>query len=88
MDRGSKEEAAEDSRSLGGIYIKRCVGDVVLFGLRARGDFHDMSDWDLAVVTQDGEYAVKTEEFGQAVYIPLSKLHQILAFSMLIFDVS
>jgi predicted nucleotidyltransferase len=59
------------------------VGDVALFGSRARGDFHDMSDWDLAVVTQDGEYAVKTEEFGQVVYIPLAKLHQILAFSAL-----
>ncbi len=64
------------------------VGDVVLFGSRTRGDFHDMSDWDLAVVTQDGEYAVKTEEFGQAVYIPLAKLRQLLAFSMLILDVA
>jgi predicted nucleotidyltransferase len=54
-----------------------CVGDVVLFGSRARGDFHDMSDWDLAVVTQDGEYTVETEEFGQVVYIPLAKLRQI-----------
>jgi hypothetical protein len=40
------------------------------------------------VVTQDGEFAVKTEEFGQVVYIPLSKLHQILAFSMPILDVA
>ncbi len=64
------------------------VGDVALFGSRARGDFHDMSDWDLAVVTQDGEYAVEAEEFGQVVYIPLAKLHQILAFSMLILDVA
>jgi predicted nucleotidyltransferase len=64
------------------------IGDVALFGSRARGDFHDMSDWDLAVVTQDGEYAVKTEEFGQVVYIPLAKLHQLLAFSMLILDVA
>ncbi len=64
------------------------VGGVVLFGSRARGDFHDMSDWDLAVVTQDGEYAVKTVEFGQAVYIPLTKLRQLLAFSMLILDVA
>jgi len=63
------------------------VGDVVLFGSRARGDFHDMSDWDLAVVTQDGEYAVKTVEFGQVVYIPLAKLHQLLDFSMFILDV-
>jgi len=63
------------------------VGDVVLFGSRARGDFHDMSDWDLAVVTQDGEYAVKTVEFG-VVYIPLAKLHQLLDFSMLILDVA
>ena len=61
----------------------RRVGDVALFGSRARGDFHDMSDWDLAVVTQDGEYAVEAEEFGQVVYIPLAKLYQILAFSTL-----
>jgi hypothetical protein len=52
------------------------VGDVALFGSRARGDFHDMSDWDLAVVTQDGEYAVKTEEFGQVVYIVSIKVHK------------
>jgi predicted nucleotidyltransferase len=64
------------------------VGDVALSGLRARGDFHDMSDWDLAVVAQGGEYAVKTEEFGQVVYIPLAKLHQLLDFSMLILDVA
>jgi predicted nucleotidyltransferase len=64
------------------------VGDVVLFGSRARGDFHDMSDWDLAVVTQDREYAVRTVEFGQVVYIPLAKLHQLLDFSMLILDVA
>jgi predicted nucleotidyltransferase len=64
------------------------VGDVALFGSRARGDSHDMSDWDLAVVTQDGEYVVKTEEFGQVVYIPLAKLHKLLDFSMLILDVA
>jgi predicted nucleotidyltransferase len=59
------------------------VGDVALFGSRARGDFHDMSNWDLAEVTQNGKYAVETEEFGQVVYIPLAKLHQLLAFSAL-----
>jgi hypothetical protein len=64
------------------------VGDVALFGSRARGDFHDMSDWDLAVVTQGGEYAVKTKEFGQVVYMPLAKLRQFLDFSMLILDVA
>ena len=62
--------------------------DVLLFGSRARGDFHDMSDWDLAVVTQDCEYAVKTEEFGQVIYIPLAKLRQLLDFSMLILDIA
>jgi hypothetical protein len=39
-------------------------------------------------VTQNSEYAAETEEFGQVVYIPLAKLHQILAFSILIFDVA
>jgi len=38
------------------------------------------------VVTQDSEYAVEAEEFGQVVYIPLAKLHQLLDFSMLILD--
>ena len=40
------------------------------------------------MVTQDGEYAVKTEEFGQVVYMPLAKLHQLLDFSMLILAVA
>jgi hypothetical protein len=31
---------------------------------------------------------VKTEEFGQVVYIPLAKLRQLLDFSMLILDVA
>ena len=66
-------------------FIQRCVGDVTLFGSRTRDDFHDMGHWDLAAVTQDG---VETEKFGQVVYIPLSKLHQLLAFSMLILDVA
>jgi len=61
---------------------------VALFGLRTRDDFPDMSHWDLAAVTQDGEYAVKTEKFGQVVYIPLTKLHRLFAFSMLILDVA
>jgi hypothetical protein len=64
------------------------VVDVALFGSRARGNFHDMSDWDLAVITQECEYAVKTEEFGQVIYIPLAKLRQLLDFSMLILDVA
>jgi predicted nucleotidyltransferase len=66
-------------------FIQRCVGDVALFGSRTRDDFHDTGHWDLAAVTQDG---VETEKFGQVVYIPLSKLHQLLAFSMLILDVA
>ena len=56
-----------------------------MFESRARDDFHDMGHWDLAAVTQDG---VETEKFGQVVYIPLSKLYQLLAFSMLILDVA
>jgi len=83
-------EVAKRRRQEIAAFIKEAcrVGDVALFGSRARGDFHDMSDWDLAVVTQDGEYAVKTEKFGQVVYIPLTKLHQLFAFSMLILDVA
>jgi len=85
----AKRKRREITAAVAAFIKEACrVGDVALFGSRARGDFHHMSDWDLAVVTQDGEYAVKTEEFGQGVYIPLSKLHQILAFSMLILDVA
>ena len=83
------EVAKKRRREIAAFIKEACrIGDVALFGSRARGDFHDMSDWDLAVVTQDGEYAVKTEEFGQVVYIPLSKLRQLFAFSMLILDVA
>lgn len=83
------EVAKRRRREIAAFIKEACrVGDVALFGSRARGDFHDMSDWDLAVVTQDGEYAVKTEEFGQVVYIPLAKLRQLLDFSMLILDVA
>jgi len=85
----AKRRRREIAAAVAALIKEACrVGDVALFGSRARGDFHDMSDWDLAVVTQDGEYAVKTEEFGQVVYIPLAKLRQLLDFSMLILDVA
>ena len=85
----AKKRRREIAAAVAAFIKETCrVGDVALFGSRARGDFHDMSDWDLAVVTQDGEYAVKTVEFGQVVYIPLAKLRQILDFSMLILDVA
>lgn len=84
-ERGRREVAAAVAASI----EEACrVGDVALSGSRARSDFHDMSDWDLAVATQGGEYAAETEEFGQVVYIPLAKLHRLLAFSMLILDVA
>jgi len=85
----AKKRRREIAAAVAAFIKETCrVGDVALFGSRARGVFHDMSDWDLAVVTQDGEYAVETEEFGQVVYIPLAKLHRLLDFSMLILDVS
>jgi len=64
------------------------VGNVALFGSRARGDFHDMSDWDTAAVVEDGEYAVKTAEFGQVVYIPVTRLAQLLPLTTLLFDIA
>lgn len=63
-------------------------GDVVLFGSRARGDSHALSDWDIAVVQPAGEYAVRQEEFGQAVYLPLAALDELLERSMLILDIA
>ncbi|MEM0485009.1 nucleotidyltransferase domain-containing protein [Pyrobaculum aerophilum] len=68
---------------------ERCPSaDVVLFGSRARGDYHALSDWDLAIITPAGKYAVVHEEFGQAVYLPLSALNDILTSSMLILDIA
>ncbi len=79
----------EVAEALAEFIQKMCrVGDVVLFGSRARGDFHGMSDWDIAVVVEDGEYAVMNEEFGQVVYIPAAELDNLLTFSMIILDVA
>ena len=68
--------------------LERCRhADVVLFGSRSRGEHHALSDWDIAVITPAGNYAVEQEEFGQAVFLPLSALDELLASSMLILDI-
>jgi predicted nucleotidyltransferase len=85
----ARRRRLEIAKALAEFVMDRCrTGDVALFGSRARGDFHDMSDWDIAVVVEDGEYAVTSEEFGQVVYIPATKLDQLLAFSMVLLDVA
>lgn len=63
-------------------------GDVVLFGSRARGSHHALSDWDIAVLTQSGRYHIAVEEFGQVVYIPLASVDEILAKSMIALDIA
>ncbi|MFP3251659.1 MAG: nucleotidyltransferase domain-containing protein [Thermoproteus sp.] len=85
----ARRRRLETANALAEFVMDSCRrGDVALFGSRARGDFHDMSDWDIAVVVEDGEYAVASEEFGQAVYIPVARLDQLLTFSMIILDVA
>ncbi|MGC9131283.1 MAG: nucleotidyltransferase domain-containing protein [Pyrobaculum sp.] len=63
-------------------------GDVVLFGSRARGTHHALSDWDIAVLTQSGRYHIAVEEFGQVVYIPLASIDEVLAESMIALDIA
>lgn len=43
-------------------YGERLV-DLVVFGSRARGDHHDASDLDLAIVLRDGDWDYWTERF-------------------------
>lgn len=63
-------------------------GDVALFGSRARGTHHRLSDWDIAVITASGSHAVEARGFGQVFRIPLGELRQILEFSMVVLDVA
>lgn len=64
------------------------TGDIVLFGSRARGTHHALSDWDIAVVVAEGRYGLETRGFGQVLRIPLSALDEVLGTSMLILDVA
>ncbi|MEZ0319666.1 MAG: nucleotidyltransferase domain-containing protein [Pyrobaculum sp.] len=63
-------------------------GDVVLFGSRARGTHHSLSDWDIAVISASGVYRVEAREFGQVFHIPLGELPRVLEFSMVVLDVA
>ncbi|ABW02146.1 nucleotidyltransferase domain-containing protein [Caldivirga maquilingensis] len=59
---------------------------VVLFGSRARGDYTPLSDWDLLAIVADGEYRVEIMDVGQVVWLPLSRLNNVLKNSMIILD--
>jgi len=84
-----KARTAEVLKALAQYIRQRCgEGDVVLFGSRARGTHHALSDWDIAVITPQGQYAVEATEFGQAVHIPLAALAHILDHGMLALDIA
>ena len=59
---------------------------VVLFGSRARGDYTPLSDWDLMAIVQMGEYRIEVKDIGQVVWLPLSRLSDVLDHSMIILD--
>jgi len=59
-------------------------GAVLLFGSRARGEAHLLSDWNLALIVAEGEYRVESTGVGQLFIIPLDKLDDILEFSMVV----
>jgi len=64
-----KARTAEVLKALAHYIRQRCgEGDVVLFGFRARGTHHALSDWDIAVITPQGQYAVEATEFGNGDY--------------------
>lgn len=49
--------------------LERCRhADVVLFGSRARGEHHALSDWDIAVITLAGNYAVEQRSSGKPYF--------------------
>ncbi|WP_291766860.1 nucleotidyltransferase domain-containing protein [Caldivirga sp. UBA161] len=59
---------------------------VVLFGSRARGDNTPLSDWDLMAIVEAGEYEIEAKDIGQVVWLPLSRLAEVLEHSMIILD--
>ncbi|ADN50962.1 nucleotidyltransferase domain-containing protein [Vulcanisaeta distributa] len=59
---------------------------VVLFGSRARGDNTPLSDWDLMAIIPTGEYRIEVRDIGQVVWLPLSRLREVLESSMVILD--
>ena len=38
------------------------TAEVILFGSRARGDFHEESDWDVLVLTEGDEVEIKLKQ--------------------------
>ncbi|ABO08921.1 DNA polymerase, beta domain protein region [Pyrobaculum calidifontis JCM 11548] len=81
---------AEEKRRRAEELIKRLCergGAVLLFGSRARGEAHLLSDWDLALIVAEGEYRVESTGVGQLFIVPLDKLDNILEFSMVVLDI-
>jgi len=83
-------EVAEEKRRRAEELVKRLCergGAVLLFGSRARGEAHLLSDWDLALIVAEGEYRVESTGVGRLFVIPLDKLDNILEFSMVVLDI-
>jgi predicted nucleotidyltransferase len=59
---------------------------VALFGSRARGDYTQLSDWDLLAVVESGDSKVEHRGVGQVVWLPLDELDEFLEWSMLVLD--
>ncbi|MGC9136500.1 nucleotidyltransferase domain-containing protein [Caldivirga sp.] len=59
---------------------------VALFGSRARGNNTPLSDWDLLAIVSSGEYKIEQINIGQIVRLPLSRLNDIIEYSMIILD--
>jgi len=82
---------AEERRRRAEALIRRLCdegkGALLLFGSRAKGNAHPLSDWDLALVVAGGEYEVRSTGVGQLFVIPLDKLDQLLSFSMVVLDI-
>ena len=61
---------------------------VVLFGSRARGTHHALSDFDVAVITDGGDYRVERAEFGEVFHVPVERLEEVLNLSVVILDIA
>ncbi len=61
---------------------------VVLFGSRVRGTHHALSDFDVAVITDGGDYRVERAEFGEVFHVPVERLGEVLNLSVVILDIA
>ncbi len=84
-----REVAEERGKRAEELAMRLCGegGALLLFGSRAREGGHPFSDWDLALIVRDGDYEVRSTGVGQLFVIPLDRLDELLATSMVILDI-